>query len=361
MLIAGAPRPLLLPRILPVCLWRHEALHSIFVTAIRRVALPANFEGPRVEILDLRHFSSVDLRPLLDEEVRVWASLLSWDYSGSADMILRYVDSKILPGYAAIDRGRIFGYAFFVYEGSKGVIGDLFVASNSRNHNARDVESQLLTHVIETLQQSPGIHRVEAQLLVHEAGGVARPFAEQGFHRHARLFMLLPLEPGTKPAPALDQEIEIRGWTEQDYQSAAAVITTAYRGHVDAEINDQYRTLSGSLRFLNNIVRFPGCGTFDPGSSFVAVHKRARSMVGLILCSRVRHDVGHVTQVCVLPEYRSHGIGVSLLAATSDNLRRRNFTQLSLTVTQANAHAVELYRHLGFDTKRVFDAFVWEG
>ena len=40
---------------------------------------------------------------------------------------------------------------------------------------------------------------------------------------------------------------------------------------MDSEINDQYRTLSGSLRFLNNIVRFPGCGTFDPEGSFVAV------------------------------------------------------------------------------------------
>ena len=49
---------------------------------------------------------------------------VSWDYSGSAEMILRYVDAKILPGYAAIDRGRIIGYAFFVYEGNKGVIGD---------------------------------------------------------------------------------------------------------------------------------------------------------------------------------------------------------------------------------------------
>ena len=57
---------------------------------------------------------------------------------------------------------------------------------------------------------------------------------------------------------AIDPEIEIRRWTEQDYQPAAALITTAYRGHVDSEINDQYRTLSGSLRFLNNIVRFPG-------------------------------------------------------------------------------------------------------
>src|SRR5882672_6347625 len=172
--------------------------------------------------------------------------------------------------------------------------------------------------------------------------------------------MVLPMN-GAQPALSLPPEVEIRRWSEQDYQPAAGVITAAYRGHVDAEINDQYRTLSGSLRFLNNIVRFPGCGVFDPEASFVAVHKRAQSLVGLILCSRVRHDVGHVTQVCVLPEYRSRGLGELLMAATTANLRQRNFSLLSLTVTEANARAVTLYQRLGFDTKRVFDAFVWEG
>ena len=313
-----------------------------------------------MEILDLRHFSSVDLRPLLEDEIGAWSRLLSWDYGASADMILRYVDAKILPGYAAIDRGRVFGYAFFVYEGSKGVIGDLFVANGGRLPDPHEVESRLLIHVIETLQQSPGIHRVESQLLMHETGVVSQPFAAQGFQRHARLFMVLPLA-SAKPAPPLHPDIELRKWSEQDYQPAAAVITTAYRGHVDSEINDQYRTLSGSLRFLNNIVRFPGCGTFDPDSSFVAVHKRARNLIGLILCSRVRDDVGHVTQVCVLPEYRSQRIGESLLAATTANLRQRKFSLLSLTVTEANVRAVELYLRLGFETKRVFDAFVWEG
>ena len=85
------------------------------------------------------------------------------------------------------------------------------------------------------------------------------------------------------------------------------------------------------------------------------------NMVGVILCSRVRHDVGHVTQVCVLPELRSHGVGEVLLSATANNLRKRGFTQLSLTVTEANARAVELYRRLGYVQQRVFDAFVWEG
>ncbi len=313
-----------------------------------------------MEILDLRHFSSVDLRPLLDDESRVWGSLLSWDYSGSAEMILRYVDAKILPGYAAIDRGRIFGYSFFVYEGSKGVVGDLFVANGGRLANPREVELKLLTHVIETLQQSPGIHRVEAQLLAHEAGSVARPFLDQGFQRHPRLFMVLGLGSPVS-IPAKHPDVEIRRWTEADYQPAAAVITAAYRGHVDAQINDQYHTLTGSLRFLNNIVRFPGCGLFDIESSFAAVDRKAKNLIGLILCSRVRGDVGHVTQVCVLPEYRSHGIGESLLAATVSNLRKRGFSMLSLTVTEANSRAVELYRRLNFESKRVFDAFVWAG
>jgi ribosomal protein S18 acetylase RimI-like enzyme len=314
-----------------------------------------------VEILDLRHFSSVDLRPLLDDETRAWASLLAWDYQGSAEMILRYVDAKILPGYAAIERGRIFGYSFFVYEGSKGVVGDLFVANGGRFPNAREVELKLLTHVIETLQQSPGIHRVEAQLLAHEAGSVARPFLDQGFERHPRLFMVHELSKSVPQATATHADVEIRRWTEADYQPAAAVITAAYRGHVDSQINDQYHTLAGSLRFLNNIVRFPGCGLFDMESSFAAVDRKAKNLIGLILCSRVRGDVGHVTQVCVLPEYRSRGIGVSLLGATSANLRKRGFSMLSLTVTEANAGAVALYRRLKFDSKRVFDAFVWEG
>jgi ribosomal protein S18 acetylase RimI-like enzyme len=319
-----------------------------------------------LEILDLRHFSSADLRPLLEEETQVWSRLLSWDYSGSAEMILRYVDSKILPGYAAIDRGKIFGYSFFVYEGSKGVIGDLFVANGSRLPDSRPVELRLLTHVIETLQQSPGIHRVEAQLLAHDSGAVSRPFLETGFQRHRRLFMVLALDKtelaagGKRPA-ATHPEVEIRRWTEADYQPAAAVITAAYRGHVDAQINDQYHTLSGSLRFLNNIVRFPGCGLFDIESSFVAIDRSAKTLIGVILCSRVRNDVGHVTQVCILPEFRSRGIGESLLAATVANLTKRNFSALSLTVTEANVRAVALYRRLNFDSKRIFDAFVWEG
>lgn len=315
-----------------------------------------------MEILDLRHFASSDLRSLMEEEIAVWQNTLHWDYRSSADMILRYADSRILPGFAAIERGRVHGYCFFVYEGAKGVIGDLFVEDSNSTHDRRkNIELELLNHAISTLQQTPGLHRVEAQLLIHPTNHVAAPFIAEGFRQYRRLFLSLPIDTSYSPAfQELPPGIEIHRWTDADYQPAANIITAAYAGHVDSDVNDQYRTIAGSLRFLNNIVRFPGCGVFDPPSSFVAFHRPTRTRVGLLLCSRVRHDVGHITQVCTLPEFRGQGIGEHLLRYSYADLTGRNFSELSLTVTEENQGALALYRRLGFQHLHTFDGFVWE-
>src|SRR5947199_8825678 len=310
-----------------------------------------------VEIIDLRHFGAAELRPLLMEEARLWSERMNWDYQSSAEMILRYLDSKILPGYAAVDDGRVVGYSFFVYEGSKGVVGDMFTARQSQP----DLNERLLNHVTETLQNSPGIHRIEAQLLLHDTGSTMAPFVRRGFRRFPRLFMSLPLRPAPEFRASDQRGITLRPWAEQDFQAGANVIMQAYAGHVDSEINDQYRSIAGSLRFLNNIIRFPGFGTFDPASSLSAVHTSSRSIIGMLLCSRVRDDVGHVTQVCVLPEYRGQGLARTMMAYCLHSLVERKFSELSLTVTGANHNAVALYERLGFHTRRIFDAFFSEG
>src|SRR5262249_61610711 len=108
-----------------------------------------------VEILDLRHFSSHHLRPLLEQETLLWAQMMSWDYRPSAEMILRYIDSKILPGYAAVEEGHIGGYLFFFYEGSKGGIGDLY-AGDSINLEGETMENRLAGGVIGALAQTTG-------------------------------------------------------------------------------------------------------------------------------------------------------------------------------------------------------------
>ncbi len=309
-------------------------------------------------MLDLRHFAASALRPLLEEEKSLWGRVLDWDYGSSAEMILRYAEGKILPGYVAVQHGRVEGYCFFVYEGSKGVIGDLFVRQGQDSR--RETEYSLLAHTLATLQQSPGVRRVEAQLLLHETGAVAEPFLHEGFRQHPRLFMVMPLQAeGKSRQIALPAGIEVRQWSEPDYHPAAALITAAYTGHIDADINDQYRSPNGSLRFLNNIVRFPGCGVFDNAASFVAIDPSTHAMVALVLCSRVKDDVGHVTQVCVAPEWRGRKLGESLMRMTVAELQRRGFSKLTLTVTRNN-RAVDLYQRLGFGIGRVFDAFVWD-
>src|SRR5437016_3837385 len=184
-------------------------LHSVIAVTLKSTAR-ASFLELAVEILDLSHFTSADLRSLLEDEIRVWAELLCWDYSSSAEMILRYMDAKFLPGYAAVSRGKVFGYAFFVYESNKGVIGDLFVSEGENGTSKQEVEARLLTHVIETLQQSTGIQRIEAQLLAHDAGAAAQPFLDQGFSRHARLFMSLPLSTAQMDTKLIAADIEIR-------------------------------------------------------------------------------------------------------------------------------------------------------
>ncbi len=182
-------------------------------------------------------------------------------------------------------------------------------------------------------------------MLAHPTGDVAGPF------RGKRLSAVSPIVPDRwtwrTRETATCRSVAVGRCRDPALERAGlpgrcGIITAAYRAHIDSEINDQYRTIAGSLRFLNNIVRFPGCGVFDAEASFIAFHSR-RIAMGLILCSRVRNDVGHVTQVCVLPEHRGEGIGEALMAANLQALRRRKFHLLSLTVTEANNRAVELY------------------
>lgn len=321
------------------------------------------------EILDLRHFSAGSLRPVLEAESRVWSQRLDWDYRASANLLLQYLDSHVLPGYVAVESGRVIGYVFCVYEGAKAIVGDVFALPlESGPATAAEVEARLLEHVIELLKNSPGVDRIESQLLLHPYGLHRRVFQEEGFTLYRRLFMEKSLGDGTaarlpshfSAQGSLPETLQIRPWTDGDFSAAGRLISEAYEGHLDSLINDQYRSISGSLRFLHNIVRFPGCGIFDASASRVIASRKRDEIVALLLCSRVRDDVGHVTQLCVKKEYRGRGIASLLLAACAAELHGRGFAALTLTVTEGNTNAVALYRERGFVEKHDFGAMVWE-
>lgn len=312
------------------------------------------------DILDLRHFAAVNLRGLLEEESRVWSERLHWDYYGSANLLLQYLNSHILPGYVAVENGNILGYIFCVHESTKAVIGDVFASARSRPSD--HIESTLLLHLLELLQNSPQVDRIESQILLPPSGTHADMFRSYNCQIYPRLFMEQDLTDAQtyQALPPIPEELELRLWNETDLMPAAELITTSYRDHLDSLINDQYCSVNGSLRFLHNIVRFPGCGLFDAKATRILVHRDSGTLAGMLLCSRVREDVGHVTQLCIHPAYRSRGLARLLLEESSRVLRHRGFRALSLTVTEDNYRAVELYRSEGFQTIHSFDAAVWK-
>jgi ribosomal protein S18 acetylase RimI-like enzyme len=318
----------------------------------------------QLEIIDLRHFSARQLRPLLETEAREWQERLRWNYQSSTELLLQYLDSRILPGFVALDRGRICGFAFCVYEGHKAVVGDAYAMASEPDQVLR-ISRTLLHHLLQLLHHSPGIHRVESQLLLYDAGSIDETFLAAGFTMHPRLFMeydLLrssALSPnGHSSALNLPSHVELLPWSATHYQAAAELIHESYLEHIDARINDQYCSLHGSLRFLHNIVRFPGCGVFDPNESWVLRDETNGALVGMVLCSRVADDVAHITQLCVAPDRRGDGLGRLLLRHCMDHLAQSGFAAITLTVTEANHQAVKLYQDSGFFIRHRFDAMV---
>ena len=81
-----------------------------------------------MQIVDLRTLQSRSLEGLFQEEARHWREELHWDYRASIELIRKFIDSRALGGYVAIDNSLPLGYGFYVLEDRKGLIGGLFVS-----------------------------------------------------------------------------------------------------------------------------------------------------------------------------------------------------------------------------------------
>lgn len=299
------------------------------------------------------------LDPILSEETGVWKRCLDWDFGASADLVRRFIRMKALNGHALSLDGATAGYSYYVIEESKGLIGDLYVLEHFRRP---DYENLLLDAALETLFATSPVKRVEAQLMTLRSPfdrAIPRP---EFLTVHPRHFMALELSRNLDlPESAAASDIRVSRWMNSAQEEAARVIAASYDGHIDSEINDQYRSLAGARRFLLNIVQYPGCGRFHAPGSWLARLPETGEMCGLCLSSLVAPDVGHITQICTTPAVRGMGVGYELLRRSLKGLALRGCRKVSLTVTAANEEAIRLYERIGFHTTRTFGAYVWEG
>jgi ribosomal protein S18 acetylase RimI-like enzyme len=316
-------------------------------------------DSPLERVVDLRQLRARDLDPLLDEETEVWRDTLDWDFQASATLVRRFLDMQALSGYSLLINERPVGYSYFVAEEKKGLIGDLYVM---REFVTARNEELLLSAVVESAMKTPFIQRIESQLLMLRSGDRMALPLRRHLRLHRRTFMEVELAAGFRlPQGATSPAFLVDGWNQRKQEDAAVLIAEAYRGHIDSEINDQYRSPAGARRFLLNIIQFPGCGSFFQPASFLALNAATGKLCGICLSSLVHSNVGHITQVCVSQPARGLGLGYELIRRSLESLARHGCLKASLTVTAANQEAIALYERMGFRMTRDFSAYVWEG
>ena len=317
---------------------------------------PAHSQPPGT--IDLRRLSARDLEPLLLEETAAWREELEWDFDKSADLVRRFVDLRAINGSALVEDGEVAGYAYYVLEDSKALIGDVYVRRASQTV-AR--QNALLESALEPIMANSFIGRIESQLMMAGlAPGGAAPYADY-LSVYERNFMRLDLGRAALAEGNVRRPMYLDKWSDHYQDAAAQALAAAYVGHIDSRINDQYRSGGGARRFLHNITQSPGCGVFFRPASYVALEAVSGRLCGLSLTSLVAPGCGHITQICVTPTVRGTGIGHALLRQTLISLREADCRAASLTVTAANEDAVALYERVGFRTVRRFPAYVWEG
>ncbi len=310
------------------------------------------------EIVELANLTTNDLDPLFEDEIRVWERRFDWDFRPSAELLRRFVQVRSLYGYALIAGKTVIGYTYYVCEGRKGLIGDFFLR---QEHATAVNEMTLLGATVQGLMLISGIKRIESQLMMlHMPLRQPLPFMKC-LTRHDRLFMEINRNAiASLPHREPQTGVTFCSYSDRLNEELAHLVSASYRGHVDSEINDQYRTIPGARHFLTNIVRFPGCGNFSPASSTLAIDQRSGRVCGACLASSVSSRSGHVTQLCVLPAIRGARLGYELLRRTLLNMANAGCSGVSLTVTASNVAAIRLYESVGFKTHSTFPALVWE-
>ena len=332
---------------------------SFFSLVLKSMATSA-LTNPEARIVSLADADLHGLEELFDEQCSEWLSLLGWDYTGASRLVRDVARRRELAGVVAVSGDVIVGFAFYVAEGSRCSIGDIYVSNRWRGLG---IDRQMTIGMLQAIEQLPRQRRTESQCVSIDNHAATEVFLARGFERFDRAFMRVDL---TSPAGEsktgsgrrrTEPEIELRAWEETDFSRAVRVIHRSHRDEHDSRINSQYRTEEGCAELLSILTESIWCGSFMRRVSRVAVDRATGNPLGVLIASRISARIGHLGQISVLPRYQGLGIGRRLIGAALSDFRQLGFDSATLAVTTANAGAVHLYQSCGFDTIHEFPVF----
>ena len=309
---------------------------------------------PEITIVPIAGADLAGLEQLFDEECAEWLDLLKWDYKGASLLIRDVARQKQLSGFVAMSGNTVIGFAYYVIEGSRCSIGDIYV---SKPWRGMGLDREMTIAILDKLERQRRLKRIESQYVGVANHGADELFRERGFERLERSYMLVELDANatsTRRSELLD--ISIRPWRHIDFEQAARVIHRSYRGKHDSRINSQYKTVQGCAELMTILTDHFWCGDFLPEASLVAV-RSSGALAGVLIASRVASGIGHLGQISVHPAHQGRGIGRRMIEASLSEFSRRAYKAVSLAVTTANTGAFHLYESCGFRTIHTFPVF----
>lgn len=318
--------------------------------------------GLRISTLTRSNVNLLDA--LLREQCAEWAEKLWWDYTGATALLKDIFRDGGLPGLIVTDENNPIGFAFYVMEGSRCSIGDIYISPEWRSSGADEL---IVEAILKKVDSTPRLRRIECQSVNFGNAAADAAFVYHGFNRFERNFMLAEIGSFSVEASESDanqivddfqiQSFQIRSWTDLDFNRAARVIYRSYRLEDDRKINSQYASEEGCADLLSILTETIWCGEFLPFASKVAISRDSGTIVGIAIVSKIFDRTGHVGQISVLPEYQGRGVGRALIEAVSRDLSSQGFVHLSLAVTATNKRAAVLYGSCGFRTIHSFPVY----
>src|SRR5713226_1620351 len=97
------------------------------------------------------------LESLFDEECAEWLELLKWDYKGSSMLIRDVTRQRQLSGFVAMSGNATIGFTYYVIEGSRCSIGDMYVSSPWRGIG---VDREMAAAVFDKLDHLSRLRRI---------------------------------------------------------------------------------------------------------------------------------------------------------------------------------------------------------
>ena len=146
--------------------------------------------NPEIKIIPLADADLAGLENLFDEECAEWLELLRWDYKGASMLIRDVARQGQLSGCVAMSGNALIGFAYYVIEGSRCSIGDIYVSKPWRGIG---LDKEMANAVFDQLDRLRRLRRIESQYVGlgnHEADAL---FQERGFERLERSYMLVEL------------------------------------------------------------------------------------------------------------------------------------------------------------------------